>query len=43
MSLPYPEPGLRLIRQSRIEVFDERMRELRADLNQAVTRHVSNR
>jgi hypothetical protein len=37
MSLPYPEPGLRLIRQSRIEVFDERLRELREDLNRAVT------
>jgi hypothetical protein len=36
MSLPYPEPGLRLIRQGRIEVFDERMREFCEDLVQAV-------
>ncbi len=38
MSLPYPEPGLRLIRQSRIEVFDERLRELRDELDEAVSK-----
>jgi hypothetical protein len=33
---PYPEPGLRLIRQDRIEEFDERMREFREELSEAV-------
>ena len=36
VSLPYPEPGLRLIRQDRIEEFDVRMREFREELNEAV-------
>ena len=36
VSLPYPEPGLRLIRQDRIEAFDEQLRLLRADLSGAV-------
>lgn len=36
VSLPYPEPGLRLIRQDRIEAFDEQLRLLRADLGGAV-------
>jgi len=36
MSLPYPEPGIRLIRQDRIDEFDARMREFRDDLDEAV-------
>lgn len=36
VSLPYPEPGLRLIRQDRIEAFDEQLRLLQADLGAAV-------
>ena len=36
MSLPYPEPGIRLIRQDRIDEFDARMREFREDLDEAV-------
>ena len=36
VSLPYPEPGLRLIRQDRIEAFDEQLRLLQADLGGAV-------
>ena len=36
LTLPYPEPGLRLIRQDRIEEFDVRMREFREELNEAV-------
>ncbi len=37
-SLPFPEPGIRLIRQDRIERFNERMQELREELNEAVWR-----
>ena len=36
VSLPYPEPGLRLIRQDQVESFDTRMRELVHDLDEAV-------
>jgi hypothetical protein len=35
-SLPYPEPGIRLIRQDRIEAFAAQMRELQEELNEAV-------
>jgi hypothetical protein len=38
VSLPYPEPGLRLIRQDRIERFNAQMRELRTELEEAVWR-----
>jgi hypothetical protein len=31
-SLPYPEPGIRLIRQDVIETFDTRMNHMRAEL-----------
>jgi len=37
-SLPFPEPGVRLIRQDRIERFNERMQELREELDEAVWR-----
>jgi hypothetical protein len=36
MSLPYPEPGVRLIRQDRVEAFDAQMRDLRDALAEAV-------
>ena len=36
MSLPYPEPGIRLIRQDRIDEFNARMQEFREDLDDAV-------
>jgi len=36
LSLPYPEPGIRLIRQDRIDTFDAQMREFRAELDEAV-------
>jgi len=36
MSLPYPEPGLRLIRQDRIDQFDAQMREFRDLLDEVV-------
>jgi hypothetical protein len=36
MSLPYPESGVRLIRQDRIEEFDARMREFQEELDEAV-------
>lgn len=38
MSLPYPEPGIRLIRQDKIDEFNRRMTELQQDLNEAVWR-----
>jgi hypothetical protein len=37
LSLPYPEPGLRLIRQDAIEPFDSQMTTFRGELNEAVT------
>jgi hypothetical protein len=36
MSLPYPEPGLRLIRQDRIELFDAQMHQFRQELQETV-------
>lgn len=36
MSLPYPEPGIRLIRQDRIDQFDAKMREFQEELAEAV-------
>ena len=36
MSLPYPEPGLRLIRQDKIDGFDAQMAELKDELEEAV-------
>lgn len=36
MSLPYPEPGIRLIRQDRIETFNAQMVQLREELEAAV-------
>lgn len=38
VSLPYPEPGLRLIRQDRVKDFDERLTQLRGELEDAVAR-----
>jgi len=36
MSLPYPEAGIRLIRQDRIEQFQQQMQELQQELAEAV-------
>ena len=36
MSLPYPEAGLRLIKQDHVESFNERMVQFRQELNDAV-------
>lgn len=36
LSLPYPEPGLRLIRQDHVEAFAERMADYRVELSDAV-------
>jgi hypothetical protein len=36
MSLPYPEPGIRLIRQDRIDEFATKMREFQDELTEAV-------
>ena len=36
ISLPFPEPGIRLIRQSSIDEFNERMSSFRDDLDEAV-------
>ncbi len=36
MSLPYPEPGIRLIRQQKIDQFAAKMREFQAELAEAV-------
>ena len=36
MSLPYPEPGVRLIRQDQVEQFDEAMARMRQELHEAV-------
>ncbi|MDH3718735.1 MAG: hypothetical protein OES79_11505 [Planctomycetota bacterium] len=38
LSLPYPEPGIRLIRQDKIETFNAQMTELREELSEAVWR-----
>jgi tetratricopeptide (TPR) repeat protein len=37
MSLPYPEPGVRLIRQEDIALFNVQMQTLKAELEEAVT------
>ena len=37
-TLPFPEPGVRLIRQDRIDTFNTRMQELREELAEAVWR-----
>jgi hypothetical protein len=45
LSLPYTEPGIRLIRQNKIEVFDGQMRSFQEDLEEAVlglNRHYAN-
>lgn len=36
MSLPYPEPGIRLIKQDRVEDFAEKMQEFQRELAEAV-------
>lgn len=36
VSLPYPEPGIRLIRQDRITPFDQQLSDLRQELTEAV-------
>ena len=38
ISLPYPEPGVRLIRQDDMQMFDLQMTTLKAELEQAVER-----
>ncbi len=38
LSLPYPEPGVRLIRQDDIELFNKRAQTLKAELADAVAR-----
>ena len=38
MSLPYPEPGIRLIRQDDIAVFNVHMQTLKAELEEAVAK-----
>lgn len=38
MSLPYPEPGIRLIRQDQIETFCAQMELLKGELDEAVQR-----
>ncbi len=36
LSLPYPEPGIRLIRQDDVPMFDVQLTSLRAELEEAV-------
>ncbi len=36
MTLPYPEPGIRLLPRSRIEDFDRQLHDLKQELNEAV-------
>jgi hypothetical protein len=36
--LPYPEPGIRLIRQTEVEAFNQQMLDLRTELDAAVER-----
>ncbi len=38
MSLPYPEPGIRLIRQDQIDTFTEQLTSLKEELGEAVGR-----
>jgi hypothetical protein len=37
-TLPYPEPGIRLLRQTEVEAFHQRLLELRSELHEAVAR-----
>src|SRR5260370_35712308 len=37
LTLPYPEPGVRLIQQERLEAFAEQMAEFKTELDAAVT------
>src|SRR5262245_4103174 len=37
-TLPYPEPGIRLIKQSQLEAFAQQLLDFRADLHAAVER-----
>ena len=37
-SLPYPEPGVRLIRREHVEAFDDRLRQLQTELGETVDR-----
>jgi hypothetical protein len=38
LTLPFPDPGIRLIRQQQIDVFNEEMTRLRTDLQEAVSK-----
>jgi hypothetical protein len=38
VTLPYPEPGIRLLRHNEVEVFHEKLVELRTELQEAVAR-----
>lgn len=38
MSVPYPEPGVRLIRRDEIQVFDVKLTSLRSELDESVSR-----
>ena len=38
LTLPYPEPGIRLIRQHQIDVFNNQMIDYRSELDQAVAK-----
>lgn len=38
LTLPYPEPGIRLIRQNRVESFNDHMTEFQQELEEAVWR-----
>ena len=38
MTLPFPEAGVRLIRQDQIEIFNDRISALRDELDEAVTK-----
>jgi hypothetical protein len=38
MTLPYPEPGIRLLRHTEVEAFHEKLGELRTELHAAVAR-----
>ena len=38
MTLPYPEPGIRLLRRDQVERFDAEMTDLRSELNDEVAR-----
>ena len=38
MTLPYPEPGIRLLRHTEVEAFHQKLGELRTELHEAVAR-----